>query len=148
MSQMKEQLKEDLKVAMKTKDVFKRETIRFLMSALKQVEVDERRELSDDDIYKIIQKSVKQREDAASQYKDAGRDDLYKKEFDEAELLKNYLPKQMDEEALKEIISQIIIESNASGMKDMGTVIKLTMAKVGASTDGKTVSTVVKSLLN
>ncbi len=147
MSKVKELLKEDLKVAMKTKDVFKRETIRFLMSALKQVEVDERRELSDDDIYKIIQKSIKQREDAATQYKEAGREDLYKKEFDEANLLKDYLPKQLDEDELKTIISQVITDSGAESMKDMGNVIKLTMEQVGTSTDGKTVSTLVKMLL-
>jgi len=148
MSQVKERLQTDLKDAMKAKDVFKRETIRFLMSALKQIEVDERRELSDDDIYKIIQKSIKQREDAASQYKEAGREDLEEKETNEANLLKEYLPKQLDESDLKEIISSIISESGASGMKDMGSVIKLTMAKVGAGADGKTVSLLVKSLLN
>ena len=148
MSQIKEILKDDLKAAMKAKDIFRRDTIRFLMSALKQVEVDERRELSDDDIYKIIQKSIKQRDDAASAYKEAGREDLYEKEVNEAAVLKNYLPKQLDETALKEIISQIISESGASGMKDMGNVIKLTMAKVTTSADGKSVSKVVKELLN
>ena len=148
MSQIKEILKDDLKAAMKAKDIFRRDTIRFLMSALKQVEVDERRELSDDDIYKIIQKSIKQRDDAASAYKEAGREDLYEKEVNEAAVLKNYLPKQLDETALKEIISQIISESGASGMKDMGNVIKLTMEKVTSSADGKSVSKVVNELLN
>jgi uncharacterized protein YqeY len=148
MSEVKERLKTDLKDAMKAKDVFKRETIRFLMSALKQVEVDERRDLSDDDIYKIIQKSIKQREDAATQYKEAGREELYEKETAEAKLLKEYLPKQLDESDLKDIITAVISESGASSMKDMGNVIKLTMSKVGAGADGKTVSSLVKSLLN
>ncbi len=148
MSQVKEILKDDLKAAMKAKDVFKRETIRFLMSALKQVEVDERRELSDDDIYKIIQKSIKQRNDAAAAYKEAERVDLYEKEVNEANLLKNYLPKQLDESELKEIIAKIIANSGASGMKDMGNVIKLTMAEVASNADGKSVSKIVKELLN
>ncbi len=147
MSQVKELLKEDLKVAMKAKDVFKRETIRFLMSALKQVEVDERRELSDDDIYKIIQKSIKQREDAAIQYKNADRVDLYEKEDNEANLLKTYLPKQLDEDALKAVITEVIKSCGASSMKDMGNVIKLTMVEVGAGADGKSVSKIVKDLL-
>ncbi len=147
MSQVKELLKEDLKVAMKAKDVFKRETIRFLMSALKQVEVDERRELSDDDIYKIIQKSIKQREDAAIQYKNADRVDLYEKEENEANLLKTYLPKQLDEDALKAVITEVIKSCGASSMKDMGNVIKLTMVEVGAGADGKSVSKIVKDLL-
>ena len=148
MSQIKEKLKSDLKDAMKAKDVFKRETIRFLMSALKQVEVDERRELSDDDIYKIIQKSIKQREDAAKQYKEAGRDDLYEKEVNEANLLKTYLPKQLSGDELKTVIQDIIAQSGASSIKDMGNVIKLTIEKVGTGADGKSVNTIVKSLLN
>ncbi len=148
MSQIKTKLQQDLKEAMKAKDVFKRETIRFLMSALKQVEVDERRELSDDDIFKIIQKSVKQREDAAKQYREAERPDLYEKEEKEAELLKSYLPKQLSEEELKAVVMEVIADTGASGMKDMGRVIKEVMAKVGSTADGKSVSNVVKALLS
>jgi len=148
MSQIKTKLQQDLKEAMKAKDVFKRETIRFLMSALKQVEVDERRELSDDDIFKIIQKSVKQREDAAKQYREAERPDLYEKEEKEAELLKSYLPKQLSEEELKAVVTEVIADTGASGMKDMGRVIKEVMAKVGSTADGKSVSNVVKALLS
>ena len=148
MSQVKEVLKSDLKDAMKAKDVFKRETIRFLMSAIKQIEVDERRELSDDDIYKIIQKSVKQREDAAKQYKDAGREDLYEKETKEAALIKAYLPQQLSQDELKQIVSDIISKSGASSMKDMGGVIKQVMAEVGSRADGKSVSNIVKELLS
>ncbi len=148
MSQVKEVLKSDLKDAMKAKDVFKRETIRFLMSAIKQIEVDERRELNDDDIYKIIQRSVKQREDAAKQYQDAGRDDLYQKETKEANLIKSYLPQQYSQAELTEIISNIIKAQGASSMKDMGGVIKEVMAKVGSRADGKSVSKIVKELLS
>jgi len=148
MSQVKEILKDDLKSAMKAKDVFKRETIRFLMSAIKQVEVDERRDLSDDDIYKIIQKSIKQREDAANQYKDAGREELYEKEINEANLLKDYLPKQLNSDELTTIIKKIISASGATSLKDMGNIIKLTMKEVGSQADGKRVSTIVKQLLN
>jgi uncharacterized protein YqeY len=148
MSQLKEKLKSDLKAAMIAKDNFTRDTIRFLMSAIKQIEVDERVELADDDINKIIQKSIKQREDAASQYKEAGRDDLYEKEFKEAELLKEYLPKQLSEDDLKSIVQNCIDEVGATSMKDMGKVVKSVLAKVGSSSDGKSVSNLVKSLLN
>jgi uncharacterized protein YqeY len=148
MSKIKERLKIDLKDAMKAKEVFKRDTIRFLMSALKQVEVDERRELSDDDIYKIIQKSIKQREDAAQQYKDADRDDLYQKEINEALLLKEYMPKQLSSDELSKIVKELIQENDASGMKDMGKIMKLTTQSVGNSADGKSISEIVKSLLN
>lgn len=148
MSQVKAKLQEDLKVAMKEKDQFKRDTIRFLMSAIKQVEVDERKTLSDDDIYKIIQKSVKQREEAVKQYREAGRDDLADKEEKEALLLKSYLPEQLDEEALRKIVAETIAESGATSMKEMGSVIKSVMAKVGSRTDGKSVSAIVKELLS
>ncbi len=147
MSKTKQRLSSDLKTAMKTKDIFKRDTIRFLMSSIKQVEVDERRELSDKDIQKIIQKSIKQREDAASQYKEADRNELYEKETNEATLLKTYLPKQLSSDELKEIITQIISTSGATSIKDMGSVIKLTMDRVGSSADGKSVSILVKDLL-
>jgi len=148
MSQVKAKLQEDLKVAMKEKDQFKRDTIRFLMSAIKQVEVDERKTLSDDDIYKIIQKSVKQREEAVKQYREAGREDLADKEEKEALLLKSYLLEQLDEEALRKIVAETIAESGATSMKEMGSVIKSVMAKVGSRADGKSVSAIVKELLS
>lgn len=148
MSAVKEKLQQDLKEAMKSKDVFKRETIRFLMSAIKQVEVDERKELSDDDIYKIIQKSIKQREDASRQYREAERPDLYEKEEKEAELLKEYLPAQLSDAELKSIIEEVIAQTGACGMKDMGKVMKEVTAKVGSGADGKRISMMVKSLLD
>ncbi len=147
MHQVKEQLKSDLKAAMIAKDNFKRDTIRFLMAAIKQVEVDERVELDNDAIYKIIQKSLKQREDAAAQYKEAGRDDLYEKEKKEATILNQYLPKQLSKEELIALIQSTITTLNAESMKDMGRVMKAVSSSVGASADGKTISNLVKELL-
>ena len=147
MSSVKEQLKSDLKAAMIAKENFKRDTIRFLMAAIKQIEVDERIEVDNDGIYKIIQKSLKQREDAAKQYQEAGRDDLYNKEVAEAEILKVYLPKQLSLDELSTIIKAVIQKSGATGMKDMGKVMKMVSQEVGSSADGKTVSTLVKELL-
>ncbi len=148
MSAVKTKLQQDLKTAMKEKDSFKRDTVRFLMSAIKQVEVDERRELSDEDIYKIIQKSVKQREEAARQYREAERPDLYEKEEKEAALLKTYLPQQLSDQELKSVVEEAIAETGATSMKDMGRVIKAVMAKVGTAADGKSVSDMVKQLLS
>ena len=147
MSVLKEQLKSDLKAAMIAKENFKRDTIRFLMAAIKQVEVDERIELDDDAIFKIIQKSLKQREDAAKQYKDAGRDDLYEKEEAEAVILKAYLPEQLSTEELTQIIKQHINACGASSMKDMGKVMQGVSQEVGSRADGKTLSLLVKDLL-
>ncbi len=147
MSAVKEKLKSDLKATMIAKENFKRDTIRFLMAAIKQIEVDERIEMDDAGIYKLIQKSLKQREDAASQFKDAGRDDLYEKEMREAEILKVYMPEQLSDDALKNIIVASISKIGASSMKDMGKVMKMVNEEVGSQADGKTISTLVKELL-
>ena len=148
MASVKEILKGDLKAAMIAKENFKRDTIRFLMAAIKQIEVDERIEMDDAGIYKLIQKSLKQREDAATQFKEAGRDDLYEKEIAEAEILKIYMPKQLSTEELKAIINVAITTTGASSMKEMGSVMKIVSAEVGSSADGKRVSQLVKELLN
>ncbi len=148
MSALKDRLKNDLKEAMKSKDTFKRDVVRFLMSAIKQVEVDERRELSDEDIQRIIQKSVKQREDAAAQYKEGGREDLFEKEMKEAEILKSYLPKQLSDEELRAIIEETIKEVGASSMKDMGKVMGAVIKKTVGQADGKRINAIVKELLS
>ncbi len=148
MSRLKEQLTNELKDAMKAKNIIKRDTIRFLMSALKQVEVDERKELTDEDIIKIIQKSLKQREDSMSQYKNAKRDDLYQKELNEVNILKNYLPKQLNDEELENIIKTAIKDTDATSIKDMGKVMKIVTKKTVGKADGKRISTIVKELLS
>jgi len=148
MSDLKDRLKNDLKEAMKAKDTVKRDTIRFLMSALKQVEVDERKELSDEDIIKIIQKSAKQREDSMAQYKDAGRDDLYQKELNELNILKSYLPAQLSDDELKEIVKNTIEKTGATSMKDIGKVMGAVIKECAAKADGKRINAVVKELLS
>ena len=145
--ELKIQLQNDLKEAMKSKDTFKRDTIRFLMSAIKQVEVDTRKELSNEDIIKIIQKSIKQREEAAHQYKEGGREDLYQKEIDEAEILKTYLPKQLSDEELTKELQDIIQESGATSIKEMGKVMQIATKKLAGRADGKRISQKVKELL-
>ncbi len=148
MSSLKEKLKSDLKAAMVAKENFKRDTIRFLMAAIKQIEVDERIEMDDEGIYKLIQKSLKQREDAAAQFKEANREDLYEKEQKEAAILKAYMPKQLTPEELKTIITATIKEVGATSMKEMGKVMAAVSKEVGSQADGKTISQMVKELLN
>jgi len=89
----------------------------------------------------------KQREDSATQFRDAGREDLYEKETNEANLLKTYLPSQLSDDELKEIISQIIIQTKAVGMKDMGKVMGQSIAKIAGKADGKRINSFVKELL-
>ncbi|QIR77216.1 GatB/YqeY domain-containing protein [Sulfurospirillum diekertiae] len=148
MSELKSKLQDDLKDAMKTKDTFKRDVIRFLMSALKQIEVDERKELSDSDIVKIIQKSLKQREDALSAFKDAGREDLYEKELAEAMILKSYLPQQLSDESLKVIIQKHILATGATSLKEIGKIMAGVLAECEGVADGKRINTIAKELLS
>jgi len=148
MSQLKTKLQDDLKEAMKTKDTFKRDVIRFLMSALKQIEVDERKELSDADITKIIQKSLKQRDDAATAFKDADRMDLYDKEMAEAAILKSYLPQQLDDEVLKIIVQKHIQSSGATSLKEIGKIMAGVLAECEGVADGKRINAIAKELLS
>ncbi len=144
---LKERLQQELKDAMKAKDTFKRDTVRFLMSAIKQVEVDTRKELTDEDIIKIIQKNIKQREEAASQYKEGGRDDLYEKEMKEAQILKSYLPKQLSDQELEEALKEIIQEVGATSIKDMGKVMGVATKRLAGRADGKRINLMAKKLL-
>ena len=99
---LKETLKEDLKTAMRDKEIVKRDAIRAINTMIKQIEVDNRVELGDEDIVKLIQKGIKQREEAISQYSSAGRSDLVEKEQEQIDVFAAYLPKQLTDEELAE----------------------------------------------
>jgi uncharacterized protein YqeY len=144
---LKDTLKTDMKEAMKAKDIVTRDTIRFLNSAIKQVEVDERRDVGDDEIIKIIQKSIKQRNEAADQYKEANRDDLVEKELSQAEVLQRYLPVQLSDEELKSEISKVIDEVGATSMKDMGKIMGVASKRLSGKADGKRINECVKNIL-
>ena len=145
---LKERIKNDIKEAMRAKDTAKRDTLRNINAAIKQVEVDERRELSDSDVEKILMKYVKQREDAIAQFKEAGRDDLVAKDEAELELVRSYLPEPMDDSELEETLSAIISEVGAQSMKDMGKVMAKAKEAIGSRADGGRISQTVKKLLN
>jgi uncharacterized protein YqeY len=145
---LKDQIKNDIKEAMKAKDVERRDALRLLSSAMKQIEVDERKELSDDDVIAIIQKQIKQRNDAAAQYKDAGRDELYDKEMAEIAVFETYLPAQLDDVELESAVKAIIEKTGASTMKDMGKVMGVASKELAGQADGKRISGCVKQLLS
>lgn len=147
MSQLKEQLQADVKEAMKNKEAFKRDTLRLIMSMLKQIEVDERKELSDEDIIKIMQKAVKQRQDAIQQYKAGHRDDLAEKEQQEIDIIESYLPAQMDDDALDAALKTVIAEVGAESMKDIGKVMGSASKKLSGQADGKRINEMAKKLL-
>jgi len=144
---LRETINQDVKNAMKAKDTKKRDALRLLTSAFKQIEVDERKELSDEDIIKIIQTQVKRRNDAASQYKDAGRDDLMQIELDEIAYYEVYLPKQLSDEELEKEVKAIIEKTGASSMKDMGKVMGMASKDLAGRADGKRISDAVKKAL-
>ena len=144
---LKEQIKNDIKEAMRAKDTAKRDTLRNINAAIKQIEVDERRELSDADVEAVLMKYAKQREDAKAQFADAGRDDLVAKEEAELAIVKSYLPEPLSDEELEAIIKEIIAETGAETMKDMGKVMGAAKVKVGSRADGGTISKMVKGLL-
>ena len=145
---LREQINQDVKNAMKAKDTKKRDALRLLVSAFKQIEVDERRELSDDDVIKIIQTQLKRRKDAAKQYKDAGRDDLMQVELDEISYYETYLPAQLSDDELKDALEEIIKKLGASSMKDMGKVMGSASKQLAAKADGKRINECVKTLLS
>lgn len=147
MSILLDQIKTDMKEAMKAKDVVKRDALRLLLSAVKQVEVDERKELNDDDVNKIIQKQVKQRQDSAAQFKEAGRDDLLEKEEAEIAVFMVYMPKQLDDAELETAVKEIIAQVGAESMKDMGKVMGSASKQLSGKADGKRINEVVKKLL-
>jgi len=144
---LRETINLDIKNAMKAKETKKRDALRLLTSAFKQIEVDERKELSDDDVIKIIQKQVKSRNDVASQFKDAGRDDLMQIELDEISIYEPYLPAQLSDEELESAVKEIISKVGASSMKDMGKVMGMASKELAGKADGKRINGFVKTLL-
>ena len=144
---LRETITQDVKNAMKAKETKKRDALRLLVSACKQIEVDERRELSDDDVIKIILKQVKSRNDSIVQYKKAGRDDLMQIELDEIACYMPYLPVQMDDEELATAVGEIITKVGATSMKDMGKVMGMASKELAGKADGKRINECVKKLL-
>ncbi len=144
---LKEKLNEDLKQAMRDKEVVKRDSIRAINTMIKQVEVDERRVLDDAEVIKLIQRGIKQREEAISQYSAARREDLVQKEQEQVDIFMNYLPKQLSDEELETGMKEIIAEVEATTLKDMGKVMGAASKKFAGVADGKRINEMVKKLL-
>ena len=145
---LKDQIKSDVKDAMRAKEVVKRNTLRNIQASIKQIEVDERRDVTDADIENIMMKYLKQREDAKTQFADAGRDDLVEKEDAEIAIIKAYLPEPMDETELETVLKDVIATVGAESMKDMGKVMGAAKAAIGSRADGGRINVMVKKLLS
>lgn len=138
----------DLKGALKSKDGIRVSTLRMVRSAVKNKEVELRRKLEEDEILRIFAQQVKQHKDSIEQYERGGRSDLADKENQELAILETYLPSQLGEEELRSAVKAIIAETGASGVKDMGRVMKEAMSRLSGKADGKIVNRVVKDLLS
>ena len=145
---LKEKLLNDLKESMKEKDLIRKNTVQLIRSSILQIEKDKAIEVTDEQIIEIIAKEAKKRKDAAQDFEKSGREDLINQNNKELEILTSYLPNQLDIEEIENIVKDIIKESGATSMKDMGIVMKTAKEKIGASADGKTISDVVKKLLS
>lgn len=147
MSTLKERLSADMKTAMRAGDKPRLAVIRMLQAAIKQREIDERIELDDSAALAIVEKQVKQRRDAAAQYRDGNREELAEQEDFEAGVLAEYLPQPLDDDALAALIDQAIAETGAAAMGDMGKVMAWLKPKVAGRADMGALSGKVRAKL-
>lgn len=138
-----------MKDAMKAKDQNALTSLRAVKSAilLAQTESGAKEELTEEQELKLLQKLVKQRKDSAKIFAEQGREDLAGPEIAQAEVISGFLPEQMDEDAIRKIVQEVISNLGASGMKDMGKVMGQVNAKVAGQADGSTIATIVKEQL-
>lgn len=147
----KQKLQEELKQSMLAKDELRTSVIRLLLSAINYYEIQKGGAgytATDEDVLSVIQQQVKQRKDSIEQFKNAGRQELADKEQKELEILQKYLPEQMSEEEVKNIVQQTITELNASSIQDMGKVMRALNAKLKGKADMGMVSGLVKENLS
>src|SRR5215467_4140401 len=144
---LKARITEDMKAAMKAKEAQRLSAIRLLLAAIKQREVDERKDLSDGEVVSVIEKMIKQRRDSISQFQAANRNDLVDGETFELNLLSGYLPKQMTDAEIAEEVSAAITQAGAKGVADMGKVMGVLKSKLAGRADLGKVSALVKAKL-
>jgi len=140
----------EFKEALKNKERVKLDVLRLLKAALKNYEIEKRtkadpNDLTEEEVQKIIKREIKKREEAIDGFQKGNRGDLVEKESTELNILKGYLPQDLPDEAVSEIIDQIMNENNLTADKDFGQIMKLVMARVGTRADGKKVSALVKN---
>lgn len=146
---LKQQIESDIKKAMLAREKDELKALRALKSMilLSETEKGSSGELSEDAENKMLMKAVKQRKDSAQIYKDQGRDDLFDIEMAEVAVIERYLPKQLSEEEVAEVVKGVIAQVGASGPQDMGKVMGAATKKLAGQSDGKTISGIVKQLL-
>ena len=143
-----DQVMQQMKAAMKSKDSLALQALRSIKSALLLEQTSGNDSMNEETELKLLQKLVKQRKDSAALYTEQGRDDLAQPELEEAKIIEQFLPTQLNEEEVKAAVSAIITEVGASTMKDMGKVMGIASKQLGGQADGKTISMAVKQLLS
>lgn len=148
MSELKAQIRADLKEAMKAKEKERTGTIRMLLAAIQTAETEgTKHEVTDDDVLKIIAREIKKRRESAEIYQTNGREDLAQQELTEAAILEQYQPAQLTDEELASLIDAVVTDLGATSMAQMGQVMKEATAKAAGRADGKRLSAAVKSRL-
>lgn len=148
MSTIKAQLTADMKTAMKSGDKSRLVTIRMLIAAIKQKEIDDRREITDDEAMAILTKQAKQRRESIAQYESAGRDDLKAVEEAELEIIETYLPQPLSPEEIQAVVAEIIESEQATDLSQMGAVMKVARERLNGRADMAAVSQAVRSRLS
>jgi uncharacterized protein len=146
--ELKQRIQDDVKAAMRARDRTRLETLRMVTAAIKQQEVDRREVLDDGDVLAVLDKMLKQRRDSLEQFRTAGRDDLADKEAFEIGIIEAYMPAQLDDEQIDQLVMQAIREAGASSVKEMGKVMRLLKARVQARADMGEVSARVRQHLS
>lgn len=145
---LREKIMADIKSAMREKQTVKLNTLRFLQSAIKNREIEMRpNPITPDDVLGVIKKTVKQRKESIEQYTAGNRQDLVDQEAAELKILETYLPSQLPREQIEKVVIEVIAALNAKTVKDMGAVMKETIARTAGAADNKTVSEIIKSKL-
>ena len=148
MSQLKQLITNDMKLALKAQDKSALKAIRMILGAIKQKEIDERIDLDDTQVMAVIKKMVKQRKDSISQFSDAGRTDLVEVEEAELSIINNYMPKQLSEAEIEVAVEKAISDSGADSMKDMGKLMGILKGQLDGQADMGLVSQLIKSKLS
>lgn len=146
---IKDQLTEDMKLAMKDREngKLRLSVIRMVRSNIKNVEINDKKELTDDEVLAVLMKEVKMRQDSLEEFQKAGRSELVAQAEEEIKILKKYLPEALSDEELKGIVAEVVAEVGATTMKDMGKVMPAVMAKTKGRADGKRINAMVRELL-
>ncbi len=147
MRDLKRELQTALREAMRAKDKDRRNAIRLLQSAVKQVEIDSRSELDNDAVLEILGKEAKKRREAIDELERAGRHDAAGGEKFELAVIEGFLPRQLTAEELRPIVQAAVLETGATSMKQMGQIMKIVMPKVKGLADGRQVNAIVRELL-